>query len=78
MLDQMVDGATIIDVLTRASNATLFIDLVLARSPRPKANEPYELWKGMDRRGDEYKRLKEERAKALWQASRAFRGVNAC
>ncbi|CAM9406576.1 unnamed protein product [Ascophyllum nodosum] len=32
------------------------------------ANEPYELWEGMDRRGDEYKRLKDDRAQALWQA----------
>lgn len=47
----------------------------LACFPRPKANEPYELWKGIDRRGDEYKRLKEERAKALWQVSRGFRGI---
>lgn len=31
------------------------------------ANEPYELWEGMDRRSDSYKKLKEERAEALWQ-----------
>ncbi|CAN0051245.1 unnamed protein product, partial [Ectocarpus sp. 12 AP-2014] len=31
------------------------------------ANEPYELWEGLDRRSKEYKDLKEERAKALWE-----------
>lgn len=34
------------------------------------ANEPYELWEGMDRRSQEYKALKEERADALWKVSR--------
>ncbi len=33
------------------------------------ANEPYELWEGMDRRSQEYKALKEERADALWKVS---------
>nr|ATQ36024.1 prolycopene isomerase-like2 [Petalonia fascia] len=32
------------------------------------ANEPYELWQGLDRRSPEYKALKEDRAKALWEA----------
>eukprot|EP00903_Cladosiphon_okamuranus_P006653 g6496.t1 len=32
------------------------------------ANEPYELWSGMDRRSEEYKALKEERADSLWKA----------
>jgi phytoene dehydrogenase-like protein len=31
-------------------------------------NEPYELWEGMDRRSDEYKQMKEERAQVLWNA----------
>ncbi|CAM9422293.1 unnamed protein product [Choristocarpus tenellus] len=32
------------------------------------ANEPYDLWKGMDRRSEIYKKLKEERAETLWKA----------
>ena len=32
------------------------------------ANEPYEIWEGMDRRSPEYAKLKEERAKPLWRA----------
>ncbi|KAF5837057.1 hypothetical protein DUNSADRAFT_4890 [Dunaliella salina] len=32
------------------------------------ANEPYDLWKGMDTKSPEYKALKEERAEGLWQA----------
>ena len=32
------------------------------------ADEPYEVWEGMDRRSDEYKALKEERAAPLWAA----------
>ena len=31
------------------------------------ANEPYELWEGMDRKSPEYKTLKEERAQRLWE-----------
>ncbi len=31
-------------------------------------NEPYFLWEGLDRRSDEYKILKEERAAVLWKA----------
>ena len=31
-------------------------------------NEPIDLWQGLDRRGDEYKKLKEERSKVLWRA----------
>lgn len=31
-------------------------------------NEPYQYWQGMDRRSDEYKQLKEERAQVLWRA----------
>lgn len=30
--------------------------------------EPFELWKGLDRRSDEYKKLKAERAEVLWNA----------
>ncbi len=30
-------------------------------------NEPYEIWAGMDRRSDEYKQLKQERAEVMWQ-----------
>mmetsp|Transcript_20184 Transcript_20184/g.56215 ORF Transcript_20184/g.56215 Transcript_20184/m.56215 type:complete len:631 (-) Transcript_20184:221-2113(-) len=32
------------------------------------ANEPYDLWKGMDTKSPEYKALKEQRAEPLWQA----------
>ena len=32
------------------------------------ANEPWELWEGLDRRSEGYKKLKEERARVLWQA----------
>ena len=32
------------------------------------ADEPYEVWEGMDRRSDEYKALKAERAAPLWAA----------
>lgn len=32
------------------------------------ATEPYELWQGLDRRGDEYAALKKERADPLWRA----------
>ena len=32
------------------------------------ANEPYESWAGLDRRSEEYRRLKEERARPLWRA----------
>ena len=32
------------------------------------ANEPYELWEGMDRSSMEYKDLKKERAKILYEA----------
>ncbi|CAN0251617.1 unnamed protein product [Discosporangium mesarthrocarpum] len=31
-------------------------------------NEPYDPWEGMDRSSDAYKKLKEERAEALWKA----------
>ena len=31
-------------------------------------NEPYEIWAGLDRRSEEYKQLKQERAEAMWQA----------
>lgn len=31
-------------------------------------NEPYELWQGMDRKSEEYARLKEERSQCLWEA----------
>jgi phytoene dehydrogenase-like protein len=31
-------------------------------------NEPYAIWEDMDRRSEEYKQLKEERAEALWRA----------
>ena len=31
------------------------------------ANEPYELWKGLDSKSEEYKALKEQRAEPLWQ-----------
>mmetsp|Transcript_10336 Transcript_10336/g.21556 ORF Transcript_10336/g.21556 Transcript_10336/m.21556 type:complete len:583 (-) Transcript_10336:1049-2797(-) len=30
--------------------------------------EPYDVWKGMDRKSEEYKQLKEERAEVLWKA----------
>ncbi|GIM08727.1 hypothetical protein Vretimale_12721 [Volvox reticuliferus] len=32
------------------------------------ANEPYDLWAGLDRRSARYKALKEERAQPLWEA----------
>lgn len=32
------------------------------------ATEPYSLWEGLDRRSEEYKRLKEERSQVLWRA----------
>uniref|UniRef100_A0A7S1E1F7 Amine oxidase domain-containing protein n=2 Tax=Hemiselmis andersenii TaxID=464988 RepID=A0A7S1E1F7_HEMAN len=32
------------------------------------ATEPYDLWKGLDRNSDEYKKLKEERSEVLWKA----------
>ena len=32
------------------------------------ATEPYELWKGLDRRSDTYQNLKETRSQVLWQA----------
>lgn len=35
------------------------------------ATEPYELWAGLDRRSDEYKRLKQERSKVLWDGALA-------
>jgi phytoene dehydrogenase-like protein len=31
-------------------------------------NEPYDAWQGMDRRSEEYRRLKADRAKVLWRA----------
>jgi phytoene dehydrogenase-like protein len=31
-------------------------------------NEPLELWQGLDRKSDEYKKLKEERSQVLWRA----------
>lgn len=31
-------------------------------------NEPYQIWRGMDRKSDEYKKLKECRAQVLWRA----------
>ncbi len=31
-------------------------------------NEPYDIWKGLDRKSKEYKDLKESRAVALWRA----------
>ncbi|GLC53603.1 hypothetical protein PLESTB_000767600 [Pleodorina starrii] len=36
------------------------------------ANEPYDLWAGLDRRSPQYKALKEERAQPLWQALERF------
>lgn len=33
------------------------------------ATEPYELWAGLDRRSEEYKRLKEERSRVLWDGA---------
>ncbi|KXZ49671.1 hypothetical protein GPECTOR_20g528 [Gonium pectorale] len=36
------------------------------------ANEPYELWAGMDRRSPEYRAFKEERAQPLWRALERF------
>ncbi|KAG2487619.1 hypothetical protein HYH03_013758 [Edaphochlamys debaryana] len=36
------------------------------------ANEPYDLWAGLDRRSPEYRRLKEERAQPLWEALERF------
>jgi len=32
------------------------------------ATEPYDLWKGMDRKSEEYKKFKEERSQVLWKA----------
>ena len=32
------------------------------------ATEPYDLWKGLDRKSPEYAKLKEERAEVLWKA----------
>ena len=31
-------------------------------------NEPHEIWDGLDRKSDEYRRLKEERSQVLWRA----------
>lgn len=31
-------------------------------------NEPFDVWKGLDRKSEEYKRLKKERAEVLWRA----------
>ena len=31
-------------------------------------NEPYQIWEGMNRNSDEYKKLKEQRAAVLWRA----------
>jgi phytoene dehydrogenase-like protein len=31
-------------------------------------NEPYEVWQGMDRRSEEYRQLKTDRAQVLWRA----------
>jgi phytoene dehydrogenase-like protein len=31
-------------------------------------NEPYDCWKGLDRRSDEYTRQKQERSEVMWQA----------
>ncbi|GIL50508.1 hypothetical protein Vafri_6686 [Volvox africanus] len=36
------------------------------------ANEPYDLWAGLDRRSARYKALKEERAQPLWEALERF------
>jgi hypothetical protein len=36
------------------------------------ATEPYEKWAGLDRRSDEYKRMKEEAADFLWTAVEAY------
>ncbi len=33
------------------------------------ATEPYELWAGLDRRSEEYRRLKEERSRVLWDGA---------
>ncbi|KAK9796992.1 hypothetical protein WJX73_009416 [Symbiochloris irregularis] len=32
------------------------------------ANEPFSIWKGMDRKSEQYKNLKEERSQVLWRA----------
>ena len=31
-------------------------------------NEPLDIWDGLDRNSDEYKKLKEERSRVLWRA----------
>jgi len=36
------------------------------------ASEPWELWKDLDRKSDEYKRLKEERSQILWTTIEKF------
>jgi hypothetical protein len=36
------------------------------------ATEPYERWRGLERNSDEYKQLKEERARPLWEAVERF------
>jgi len=36
------------------------------------ASEPWELWKDLDRKSDEYKRLKEERSQVLWKTIERF------
>jgi len=36
------------------------------------ASEPYSVWEGLDRRSEEYQRLKQERAEPLWQALERF------
>jgi len=36
------------------------------------ATEPYERWEGLDRASDEYKALKEERSRPLWEAIERF------
>jgi hypothetical protein len=35
-------------------------------------NEPYDIWSDLDRKSQEYKDLKEERAQALWRAIEAI------
>jgi phytoene dehydrogenase-like protein len=43
------------------------------------ANEPWDLWQGLDTKSEAYKRLKEERSECLWLALERVRSVkNVC
>jgi len=49
-------------------DASLAPDGMHALHAYTPATEPYDLWKGLDRKSPEYQKLKEERAEVLWKA----------